>query len=209
MEILEEQRDRFRQKFGRYWGPNDPVFFDPDADTPTPMLGVKVQAEVLEAMRKAGTPPEIMYAYKKTEGLLYVEGMSENWSRGRVKEWKAAIDEYFAIEAAQAANTDRPDPTDWKTEIPELLVSGFNRQDLKKIDEILHAVAQIESLEPIKVVTRIELAAAFLVMACECAYDSAEATESPGQRPNLYAKTEEIVMRRAREIYAQGSTGSG
>jgi hypothetical protein len=58
---------------------------------------------------------------------------------------------------------DKPDPAEWKTEIPELLVSPFTKQDLEKVDEIiLHAVAQIESREPIKVVTRIELAAAFL-----------------------------------------------
>jgi hypothetical protein len=33
--------------------------------------------------------------------------------------WEAAIEEFFLIEAAQA-QTDRPDPSDWKTEIPEL-----------------------------------------------------------------------------------------
>jgi hypothetical protein len=76
------------------------------------------------------------------------------------------------------------------------------------VDEIPHAVAQIESREPIKVVTRMELAAAFLAMACECAYEGAEATGSQGEGPNVYAKTEEIVMRRPCEIYLQGSAGS-
>src|SRR4051812_30396502 len=102
--ILKAQRQRFREKFGREMGPGDPVFFDPDAAEPRPMSGVKMQADILDAMRKAGTPPQIAYAYKKT-GLIYVEGASQNWPPGRVQEWHDAIDEYFAIEAAAA----RPD----------------------------------------------------------------------------------------------------
>ena len=45
-------------------------------------------------------------------------------------------------------------------------------------------------------------------LACECAYDSAEPTGSPSEGPNLYAKAEELVVRRGREIYTQGSMGS-
>ena len=70
-------------------------------------------------------------------------------------------------------------------------------------------MAQIEGREPIKVIVRIELAAAFLQMACRCAFESAEAIGSPGEGPNFFAKTEELVVRRAREIYAQGSAGNG
>jgi hypothetical protein len=99
-EILETQRQRFREKFGRDWGPNDPVFFDPDATEPVPMSAVKIEAETLEAMCKAGTPPQIAYAYKRTGGLLLTEDMREHWPPDRVKEWDDAIDEYFAIEEA-------------------------------------------------------------------------------------------------------------
>ena len=31
-DILREQREAFRKKFGRDPGPNDPIFFDPEAD---------------------------------------------------------------------------------------------------------------------------------------------------------------------------------
>jgi hypothetical protein len=205
MEVLRSQREAFRKKFGRDMQSGDPVFFDPDADEPTPMSSVGMEAEVLDAMRKAGLPPAFAYAYKKT-GLLGF-GDTSAWPADRLKEWNDAVKEYDLIEQA-SKGVDRPDPSDWKTEIPELLVAGFDRQDLEKVDEILQAVAQIESREPIKVVARIELAAAFLAMACECAYEGAEATGSPGEGPNVYAKTEEIVLRRAREIYAQGSAGS-
>ena len=33
---MKNQLRAFKKKFGREPGPNDPVFFDPDADTPQP-----------------------------------------------------------------------------------------------------------------------------------------------------------------------------
>jgi hypothetical protein len=201
-EILEGQRQRFREKFGRDWQENDPVFFDPDASEPSPMSAVKMEADVIEAMRKAGTPPHIVYAYKKT-GLLLMEEMREHWPQDRVKEWEDAVEEYFAIEDA-TKGVSRPNPEEWSTEIPEMLVSGFDQQDLEKVREILAAMAPIEGRESLKVIVRIELAAAFLATACSAAYDSAEPTGSPGKGPTLYAVTEDMVVKRAREIYGQG-----
>jgi hypothetical protein len=201
-EILEGQRQRFRQKFGRDWQENDPVFLDPDASEPRPMSAVKMEADVIEAMRKAGTPPQIVYAYKKT-GLLLMEEMREHWPKDRVKEWEDAIEEYFAIEDA-TKGVSRPNPEEWSTEIPEMLVSGFDQQDLEKVREILAAMEPIEGREPLKVIVRIELAAAFLATACSTAYDSAEPTGAPGKGPTLYAATEDMVVKRAREIYGQG-----
>ena len=203
-EILDGQRQRFREKFGRDWGENDPVFFDPDAESPTPMSALKMEADILDAMRRAGTPPQIMYAYKRTGGLILTEEMREHWPPDRVQEWDAAIDEYFAIEEAKAEG-NLPDPGEWTTEIAELLTSGFNKDDLAKVHEMLRAVAPIEARPPgLKVVQRIELAAIFLASACDLAYDSANATGAMGRGPELYARTEQIIVRRAREIYGQG-----
>jgi hypothetical protein len=36
-DALVEQRKAFVKKFGREPGPDDPVFFDPDKDVPTPI----------------------------------------------------------------------------------------------------------------------------------------------------------------------------
>ena len=44
----------FKEKFGRGPGPDDPVFFDPDHDVPTPLTEAKVKRELVEAARKAG-----------------------------------------------------------------------------------------------------------------------------------------------------------
>jgi len=54
VDALEEQMRLFREKFGRDPGPEDPVFFDPDADVPTPLDVDKVETEIILAARKAG-----------------------------------------------------------------------------------------------------------------------------------------------------------
>ncbi len=74
-------------------GPDDPVFFDPDADTPQELDWDKVGSEIVGAMVKAGIEPEKIYAYRKT-GLIVTE---ENWgllSEEQQQEWEAAIAEY-------------------------------------------------------------------------------------------------------------------
>jgi hypothetical protein len=129
--------------------------------------------------------------------------MSENWPRDRVQEWEDAIDEYFAIEANAPPPEDRLDSDEWSTEIPEMQAAGFDKKDWAKVCEILQAITPIEEREPVKVVTRIELAAAFLASACGAAFDSAAATGAPDQGPALYAMTEQLVVQRAREIYGQ------
>jgi hypothetical protein len=199
--ILEAQQRRFREKFGRDPGPHDPVFFDPDASEPVPMSAVKVQAETIEAMRKAGTPPQIIYAYKRTGGLLLREDMREHWPPDRAKEWDDAIDEYFAIEEA-SKQPDRPSAKEWNTAIPELLASPFTRQDLAKVHACLRAVEPIEA-QGMTLITRIELAAIFLASALSHGYASGD--ETGGSGPNVFALAGELVVRRAREIYAQDS----
>ena len=51
---LEEQRESFREKFGREPGPEDPVFFDPDADEPRLLDPNKMKGAMLEAAHNAG-----------------------------------------------------------------------------------------------------------------------------------------------------------
>lgn len=45
--MMEAQRERFFLKFGREPGEHDPVFFDPDADTPQPMRRTAVDVASL------------------------------------------------------------------------------------------------------------------------------------------------------------------
>jgi hypothetical protein len=201
MDMLQRQRERFREKFGRDPGPRDPIFFDPDASEPVRMPGVDMKADVLDALRKAGTPPEIAYAYRKTD-LLSLGGDMSLWPKDRVKEWEAAVAEYHLIE--QARKDRGPAPEGWDTEIPELLVSPFSQADFDHVRACLRAMAPIEASRPMKLAARIELAAAALATACEHAYESAHATGQPQNAEDLYEMAEALVIRRARELYAQG-----
>ena len=53
-EAVIRQLESFKEKFGREAGTDDPLFFDPDYDVPTPLTEAKVKRELVEAARKAG-----------------------------------------------------------------------------------------------------------------------------------------------------------
>jgi hypothetical protein len=95
MDMMQQQLQAFREKFGREPGPDDPIFFDPDADTPQPFRLEKFLEESTEAMVAAGIRPEIIYAHRKTGGLIVTEKNQEKLSAEDIAEWEAAIDEYF------------------------------------------------------------------------------------------------------------------
>ena len=56
-EALLEQRKAFIEKFGREPGPDDPAFFDPDKDVPTPIDPAQLDADLEKAIRDAGIDP--------------------------------------------------------------------------------------------------------------------------------------------------------
>ncbi|WP_072396435.1 hypothetical protein [Hyphomicrobium sp. CS1GBMeth3] len=97
--ILKKQLRAFRKKFGRDPGPGDPVFFDPNAETPQPMP----RATIDEAMRALAEqlPADIAYAYLKTDGLLPVQENLHLLSEEDLAEWNAAIDEYWRLHGEQ------------------------------------------------------------------------------------------------------------
>jgi hypothetical protein len=55
-EMLGDLNRLFKEKFGREPGPDDPLFLDPDADTPIPLAASKLRAQVVITMIRAGTP---------------------------------------------------------------------------------------------------------------------------------------------------------
>jgi hypothetical protein len=90
---MREQFAAFVEKFGREPGPNDPVFFDPDAETPQPFPREKYHAGMLEILRAMGASPAIVYAFEKTGRIVTSEGM-KYMTDAELAEWEAAIDEY-------------------------------------------------------------------------------------------------------------------
>jgi len=99
---LRKQRKAFVKKFGREPGPNDPIFFDPDAPGPEPvqMSEDKARADMLKAMSQAGAPPAVVYAFSKTGLILSKEGIEQGlYPLAVVAEWEAAVDEYYRLVA--------------------------------------------------------------------------------------------------------------
>jgi hypothetical protein len=95
-----KQREAFIEKFGREPGPDDPVFFDPDYDTPVALSEEKLRAHALEAMRAAEIPPHLVYAYAKTGFIVNEQGYKQMSSADRA-EYNAAIEEYFVMVESQ------------------------------------------------------------------------------------------------------------
>jgi len=95
-EILKEQRKAFTQKFGREPGPDDPLFFDPDADTPqviTEQTRGRLIEQMIQAMRNAGIDEGYIYAYRKT-GLLITEENVDLFRPEELEAFKEAVREY-------------------------------------------------------------------------------------------------------------------
>lgn len=55
-DLMKKQLQAFEDKFGYPPGPDDPVFFDPDHDTPRPLLGEQIEQVFLNAAVKTGDP---------------------------------------------------------------------------------------------------------------------------------------------------------
>lgn len=92
-DVLERQRRRFIDKFGREPGENDPVFFDPAAEELRPINDEVVDQLFLEAMHRAQVDPAIIYAYQKT-GRIVTRENRRFLSREDLAEWRGAIAEW-------------------------------------------------------------------------------------------------------------------
>jgi len=90
------QAEKFKEKFGREIGPNDPVFFDPNKDIPTPIDEDILEKETIKAMEKANIPAHFIYAFKKT-GLMLFEGSENKYTKKDIKNYEDAVEEYFNL----------------------------------------------------------------------------------------------------------------
>ena len=89
-EELKEQRKQFIEKFGREPVPDDPLFFDPDADTPQPYPEEKFTEEIVESMREAGVDERLINAFKKT-GLIVTPDNLDLMTPEELEEFEEAL----------------------------------------------------------------------------------------------------------------------
>jgi hypothetical protein len=104
-QALEEQLRAFRAKFGRDPGPDDPLFFDPDADEPHPLDRVAVEAGMVDAMERAGISPAQIYAFQQT-GIIPVEGLLDRVPTKRLQEFYLAVRRYERLHLSAEENAE-------------------------------------------------------------------------------------------------------
>jgi hypothetical protein len=87
------QLKAFQRKFGREPGPDDPVFFDPNASSPQPLSGFEIDRQIVILMEAAGIPPELIYAFKRT-GLLVAEESYATLPEAERRAYIEALEEF-------------------------------------------------------------------------------------------------------------------
>lgn len=209
---LKKQRKAFKKKFGRDPQGGDPVFFDPDADTPIPLTREKVEGEVLSAMKTAGLPADVIYAFRKT-GMLVMESRLDEYDPVDLASWNAAIEEYRRLEAEQA-KTDTIDPPYRTrvippTKLPELVESPFTAADEEAISRCLDALDSVMETTSMTVRARMELGVGLLALACDHAFDSRVETGGTVEEGHRFAiSIGQLGLARTQEIYEGMDHGS-
>lgn len=100
-EGLEDSRQRFREKFGRDPGPDDPLFWDPEVSTPMPLDPGKMRDQMVEVMRKARIDPAKIYAFEKT-GMIPTTENIDAYGPDAMEEWRSAVREYEDLHGKQS-----------------------------------------------------------------------------------------------------------
>jgi hypothetical protein len=95
-DALESQCRRFEDKFGRPPGPDDPLFFDPDADEPQPLPATGVETATVAMLEAAGISPAWIYACQNTGGLLPGPDGTFATASDRA-EWDEAVSRYASL----------------------------------------------------------------------------------------------------------------
>ncbi|HEV8308459.1 MAG TPA: hypothetical protein VGW35_12390 [Methylomirabilota bacterium] len=93
MQVVQELRARFEQKFGRPPGPGDAVFFDAQVDASEPIDQLRFDAAIIAAMEAAGVGAAIIHAYRRT-GMLVGEHNVTSYSKEALRRWRAVLEEY-------------------------------------------------------------------------------------------------------------------
>lgn len=93
---LHHQLEKFREKFGREPGPEDPIFFDPDAEDPTPLPAVSLFGELDRLVANAdeiGVPPALIKAFRDL-GYLVTEENRHLFSAAEIEAWRETVERY-------------------------------------------------------------------------------------------------------------------
>src|SRR5574337_1145178 len=104
-DLLKVHMANFEKQFGRPMGPGDPLIWDLDSPTPQCLTGEareaflkEINVYMVKFLKKAGAPPEFIYAYERTGGV--VTPINEQFIQPEQRQaWEAACAEYRAMQA--------------------------------------------------------------------------------------------------------------
>jgi hypothetical protein len=101
--MLRAQTAAFEEKFGRPPGPDDPVFFDPDAEQPRPMPLAGLERSTTAMLAAASICGAWIYASQHTDGLLPRPDGSFN-TDADAQEWHDAVDGYLRTHPGESVD---------------------------------------------------------------------------------------------------------
>ncbi|MGC2322949.1 MAG: hypothetical protein WA463_09990 [Terriglobales bacterium] len=100
-ETIACQLEAFRKKFGRDPCPDEPIFFDPDANEPVPLNPQQYEQAMIETMSQAGIDPVFIYAFRRI-GKIVTESNKHRLTETELRQWNDAIDEYqYRVESGK------------------------------------------------------------------------------------------------------------
>ena len=96
-EVLEDRMRAFREKFGRDPGPDDPVFFDPNKDVPTPYGPEDIDTMFDEALASGALAggERAFVAASQEVGYLVSEENRHLFSVAEIQAWEEAFDRHL------------------------------------------------------------------------------------------------------------------
>ncbi|HTP25887.1 MAG TPA: hypothetical protein VMK12_09535 [Anaeromyxobacteraceae bacterium] len=134
--LLIEQERAFVAKFGREMGLDDPIFFDPNADTPQPMEmdSAQMRRELGEAAKKAGIPEELIYAFNKT-GILLTAENRDLFPDNQVTEFQDSVRQYREMFGEGEPDEDEPSdpPLPAPTVNPDEDAEEWTEADIRRV----------------------------------------------------------------------------
>lgn len=104
-DLIQAQIHAFEEKFGRPPGPEDPIFFDPDADEPRPARLADMEQYTTDLLQAAGISGAWIYAYQHTDGLLPRPDGTFNSDADR-RDWDEQIDRYLRAHPGTTVDHD-------------------------------------------------------------------------------------------------------
>jgi site-specific recombinase XerD len=96
-DVIRRQLARFEEKFGRQPSGDEPIFFNPEEDVPTPIDPDFCVDQIASAMERAGIDPAYVYAFRATDGVMPTEHNKALLPREYIDDFNEAYDYYRSL----------------------------------------------------------------------------------------------------------------